>query len=262
MKHWVSMHSKVFKHKTIDIKKKILDIAYTSGRAHLGGIFSVLEILVALKYQFPFIEIFLGKGHAALGLYVILNDLGKLTNDELESYCKNGSKFGIQLFPGIAENRLLTGSLGNVIGIATGVSIANKLNNDEKLVCAIIGDGECEEGSVWESIDFIVKNQIKNVLIIVDRNRLSVMREFENDRLEEKILGFGIPCKVIDGHNFEEIITTIEDVSITGISCVLLCDTIKGKGISFMENDVKWHHGHLTEELYQQAKLELDGFTG
>lgn len=256
------MSIKELENKSRELKNKILDIAYSKGRAHLGGIFSILDILIVLKYNYPTINFLLGKGHASLGLYVILNDLKILSNDELSTYCEDNSMLGIQLFPGFYDNKIITGSLGNVIGITTGISIANKLNSKEKVECCIIGDGECEEGSIWESVDFIVKNKIKNILVIVDKNTLSVTRDIDNNRLLEKFQGFGINCLEINGHNYKEIISSIEFVKETGISTILLCNTIKGKGVSFMEDNISWHHGILTKELYLIAKNDiLNGFT-
>ncbi|MCK9428799.1 MAG: transketolase [Candidatus Omnitrophica bacterium] len=247
------------------IRKRILDIAYKTGKGHLGGTLSLVDILVAiyyggvLKYGNKEKDLLLiGKGHACLASYAIWEDLGLLSKDLLDTFGTNGSLLGTQFDKNFLESEYNTGSLGHVIGIGAGYALALKLGgNSQKKIFVVVGDGECEEGSIWESIDFIAKNKIAGLTIIVDRNRLSVTDFIENDRLVDKFEAFGLRVIEMDGHDFYSILTAFD--SIDNESVIIIFNTIKGKGISFLENNVDSHSGILNKEQYIQASKELNG---
>jgi transketolase len=159
----------------------------------------------------------------------------------------------------------ITGSLGHAIGIAAGICMANRLDKSTDKAIAIVGDGEMEEGSIWESMNFAAKQKLGNLLCIVDRNRLSVTHFIENDNLEEKAKAFGWEVYTVNGHMHRDIEHYLDlffrkNKSNRNIEkpMMIIANTIKGKGVSFMENEAKWHHGCPTDDEYEQAILELE----
>ena len=246
----------------------------TGGKgSHLGGTFSCIELLVSLyfggilkfdpsnpkwidRYRF-----LVGKGHVHLALFHIWADLGFIDNSILDSYGKNGSLLGQQLNISIPGSEYNTGSLGHVIGIGSGMALAAKLDKKKYYTISLVGDAECDEGSIWESVMFAGRNKLNNLITIVDRNRMSVMEIIEEDessgRLEEKFEACGWKSKTINGHSFEEILSCFSDLEGLEKPLVILADTIKGKGVSFMENDVRWHSGIPSNEEFNLALKEL-----
>lgn len=242
---------------------KVLEIANSKGIGHLGGTFSCVDLLVSLYYG-GFLKkndkFILSKGHACLALYSILVDLGILDQLALESYGINGG-LGAQLdinVPGIDWN---TGSLGHSIGICAGISLSAQLDGTDAYAYTIIGDAELAEGSVWEAISFAGGRRLANLVVIVDRNRLSVTEVLPDDsffgELPNLCKSFGWNSQVIDGHNFPQIIGAFEMSKSSQLPTIIIANTIKGKGVSFMENKVQWHHGKITEDENARAMKEL-----
>jgi transketolase len=261
------------KKKSSEIRLKVLEAAVNAGKGHLGGSFSCVEILVSL-YHGKFLKIspdspksknrdffIMGKGHACLSLYPILNDLGFLSDERYMEYGKNGSSIGGQLdisIPGVEYN---TGSLGHALGICAGFALASKLDGRDNKSVALIGDAECDEGAIWEAILFAGENKLNNLVCIVDRNRLSVTKVIESEvvfgEFKKKMDYFEWDCEEINGHCYEEIFESLEKVKAGKRPLMILADTIKGKGVSFMESVTKWHHAVPTEKEVQIAKKEL-----
>lgn len=251
----------------IDVLKTIM----TTKKGHIGGTYSCIDILTVLYYCIMNYDVdnpnnpkrdrlIIGKGHACLGVYNILADLGFIDKKLLEDYGQDGSYLGAQLdmkIPGVETN---TGSLGHAIGIGAGLSLASEMDQNNFKTFVLVGDGECDEGSIWESAMFVGQNQIKNLFIIVDRNRQSVTEyiseEDEVASLEQKFEGCGIKTVTIDGHNFQEIYDALS-ANYDG-PVVIVADTVKGKGVSFMESGIKWHHSIPVEEQYKIALNELE----
>lgn len=263
--------------KSKEIRLKCLNMVKKAKRGHLGGTFSIIDILVVLYYgkylqlyrknSYRGDSVIIGKGHANLAFLNIWNELGFISDDVLQSYGVNG-KIGGQLDTTnhmIIDN--ITGSLGHAIGIASGICLADRLNKTSYKSIAIVGDGEMEEGSIWESMNFASKQKLDNLLCIVDRNRLSVTHFIENDNLEEKAKSFGWNVYTVDGHNHSNIERILDMFFINrgapfytdfGKPTMIIANTIKGKGVSFMENEYKWHHGCPSDEEYEQAISELE----
>ncbi len=255
------------------VRVSALEDAVRAQKGHLGGTFSCVELLVSLYYG-GFLDVdrirsrskerdffFMGKGHACLALYPILKDLGFISEDRYYEYGKDGSSLGGQLDTSIlgAENN--TGSLGHALGLACGVALSAKLDGRTQKAVALLGDAECEEGSIWEAIFFAAEHELKNVTCIVDRNRLSVTRVMENsvvfDQFVEKMSLFGWNCVEIDGHDFGEIGDALDVSEKSDQPTIILANTIKGKGISFMEDVTKWHHTMPSEKEVEIARAEL-----
>lgn len=262
------LHIKELEEKAAWVRRQVLQMAYKTGKGHIGSTFSCTDIFVALYYGgilrwYPKYlwedrdRLVVGKGHACLALYNIWADLGTLGWETLDRYGSNGSFLSGQLnfnTPGVDFN---TGSLGHAIGVAAGMALAAKMNNKDYKVIALIGDGECDEGSVWESAMFASRYQLDNLIGIVDRNKLSVTDVTYDQRLTERFVECGWECRTIDGHSFYSILAALGDLDNLKTPLMIIADTIKGKGVSFMENNIKWHHSTLSKEEYEQAMKEL-----
>ena len=261
------------KEKAMWVRREVLEIVAETGKGHIGGTFSCIDLLVALYFgkimridpNNPLWDerdrLILGKGHACLALYNILVDLGFFDISRLKEFGKDGSSLGGQLnidTPGVEYS---TGSLGHALGIGAGMALAARMDNKKFKVFAIVGDGECDEGSIWESLMFAGDHRLTNLIGIIDRNRLSVTDVIVHDpgsgRLDEKIKACGWKCIQIDGHSFEEILSAFTALDKLEQPLMVIANTVKGKGVSFMENSVKWHQSGLTSEEFEIAKREL-----
>ena len=258
------------------IRRRIIEMTYGTGQtgAHLGGSLSVVEILACLylgvvKYQpkKPDWEgrdrVILSKGHAALALYPALVEAGILDATELSSFKQDGSRMGghpsLNGLPGI---EFASGSLGQGLSLGVGTSIALKRKgNTDSRVFVILGDGECDEGSVWEAAASASHYLLNNLVAIVDINSIQY-DGFTKDVLnlspfESKWRDFGWNTIAIDGHNVEVVLKALSLKSEKPLA--VLAHTVKGKGVSFMENNWKFHNASLSKSQYEQA-IEQLGF--
>lgn len=256
------------------IRRHILDMTYSLGNsgAHLGGSLSVVELLVGLYFgdirydiSSPQWEerdrIILSKGHAALALYPVLAEKGVISKSELETFKKNGSRLGghpsLNGLPGI---EFASGSLGQGLSLGVGTCLALKKKRlFEARTFVFLGDGECDEGSIWEAAASASHYGLDNLVAVVDINAIQYdgftseimdMAPFEN-----KWRDFGWDTISVDGHNIEEIMDAYNKRGAKPLA--ILARTVKGKGISFMENDVKYHNAALNKDLYDAAIAEI-----
>ena len=255
------------------VRMKVLESVEKAQKGHLGGTFSCTDLLVALYYggilnvnsqNFDAIDrdrFLLGKGHACLALFTILVDKGIMPQIILDEYGTNSALIGGQLDTRIPGSELNTGSLGHAIGIASGMSLAANLNHQGYKSFAMVGDGECEEGSIWESAMLASKLKLNNIVAIVDRNRMGVTDVIEKDdgsgTLEDKFSACGWKSVTIDGHDFNSIMPAFLDLKGQDQPVAIIADTVKGKGVSFMESGIKWHHSVPTKEEFLLARKEL-----
>lgn len=260
----------LLKKKAAENRINVLKTVMTTKKGHIGGTYSCIDILTVLYYCIMNYNVnepdnplrdrlIIGKGHACLGVYNILADLGFIDPKLLDEYGSNGSYLGAQLdmkIPGVETN---TGSLGHAVGIGAGLALASKMDNKNFRTYVLVGDGECDEGSIWESAMFVGQNQIENLFIIVDRNRQSVtdhmLEEDEVASLEQKFSGCGIETITVNGHNFSELLQALSKKYDGPVA--IIADTVKGKGVSFMESGIKWHHSIPIQEQYEMALKEL-----
>lgn len=257
------------------LRKKIFLTAYRAGAAHLASSFSVLEILYTLyckgilKYDpaDPWAEerdrLILCKGHACLAQYVVLNEVGMITDEELGKFCRPGSHLGgepkLGAVPGIEAT---TGSLGHGLSFAVGVAMGSRLKKYSNKIYAVLGDGECEEGSVWEAIMSAVKFQLDNLIVILDNNKLQAMDTIEeimdiaswHNRWE----AFGFDVHEVNGHDPVDIEKVIKNLDSHGRPHVVIAHTVKGKGVSFMESVPIWHYRMPNEEELKVVRMELN----
>lgn len=255
-------------------KIRLMALEYTVAkrRGHLGGTYSCVDLLVALYYggvlrvdpkrpDWPDRDRFiLSKGHACLALYAILVDLGFMQRERMETYGDDGG-LGAQLdtsVPGVDWN---TGSLGHAAGVAAGMALAARMDRRDYAAFTILGDAEIAEGSVWEAIAFAGDHQLANLVAIIDRNRLSVTEMLEDDSIfrnfRTTIEGLGWTCVEIDGHDFSAVLRALKASRNSDRPTMILANTIKGKGVSFMENTIKWHHAVPSAAELEIARREL-----
>lgn len=239
-------------------RKEIFLAAYRAGAAHLASSFSLVEILrtlwlrgvMAYRPDDPRWEgrdiLILSKGHGALSLYVILQEAGCLTKEELDTFCLPGSLLGGE--PHVAECPWVetsTGSLGHGLGVAVGMALALKQDKKANRVYVILGDGECQEGSVWEGAQGAAAYGLDNLTVIIDRNRIQKMDLIENitgpDDLRGRFAAFGWDVKECDGHDEEALKAALTGPWAEGKPRCLIARTVKGKGVSLMENAPGWH---------------------
>lgn len=243
-----------------------------AGRGHIGGSLSDTDILVALYHgqllrfdpNNPGWEkrdrLIMSKGHASESLYAVLAGVGFFDVQVLETYGKAGSVLGghpDHLLPGI---EISTGSLGHGLGIAAGLALAAKLNGEDHLSVAMLGDGECFEGSIWEAAVFGAQNNLSRLVAIVDRNGQATMVSTKPlEPLRAKWEAFGWEVQDLNGHSFEEIAKSWKYVTERTSSkpIALLANTVKGKGVSFMEGVLNWHHNVPRGEQLALAREEL-----
>lgn len=253
-----------------EIRKRILDLAYSvkSNGSHLGGSLSTVEILSSL-YNYTQINpsdknrdrIILSKGHAALALYVVLEKNNLLTSEEIDTFEHNGTYFFAHAKRNIEKGiEFSGGSLSLGLSYAVGVALACKSKGLSNRIYVILGDGECNEGLVWEAVMSASNYKLNNLIIIVDKNGLQsdglTSEVLETNSLFDKFNSFGCHTLIVDGHNYEELINSYKSISEDKPN-VIIAETVKGKGVSFMEGQQQWHHGVLSDVLYKQAKIEL-----
>jgi len=206
----------------------------------------------------------LSKGHAGAGVYAALAESGFLSKDKLKTHYQDGSDLsGHVSHKGIPGVEFSTGSLGHGLPVAVGMALAAKINKNKYRVVTLMSDGECDEGSNWEAILFAAHHKLNNLVAIIDRNRLQSICSTEDtlslEPFVDKWKAFGWRVIEIDGHNYEEIFNACNSMStpIDRPLCVI-ANTIKGKGVSFMENNVLWHYRSPQGDEYKSAMVELE----
>jgi len=226
---------------------KIVDLAYSSKEGHIPSSLSVLDIMYGVYQEYitknTDHKFVLSKGHASLGFYVVLDHFG-LLNTDLNSFCKFHSLLGGHPTLKIPSVEASTGSLGHGMPIAVGMAMAKKINGTDGTVFVLIGDGEANEGTVWESALLASHHKLDNLVCLMDHNH-STDRAVELGNTLSKFSAFGWDTKEIDGHNIQEICSIQPTV---GKPTFVLCNTIKGKGIPMMENNPEWHHKSPSKE--------------
>lgn len=263
------------KDKSYKTRRKILDIIYKVKSGHIGGSFSAVEILVSLYYHHMNINadnptweerdrFILSKGHAAPLVYVILADLGYFSEEELNTFRQVDSILqghpDMKKTPGI---EMTSGSLGQGLSIGIGLSLSAKSSNNAFYTYVLMGDGELNEGQIWEAVMFANKEKLNKLIGIVDYNGVQLDGSCNDimplNSIKEKFKAFGWRVLEINGHNFKEILNALDHANqITENPVVIIADTIKGKGVSFMENDHKWHGQSPSQLQYQEAIKELE----
>ena len=257
-----------------DIRKGIIEAVYSGQSGHPGGSLSIADIMTVLYFYEMNINpenpkdenrdrLVLSKGHCAPALYSTLANRGFFEVEELRTLRNIESRLqghpDMNKIPGVD---MTTGSLGQGLSAANGMAIAGKLNNKYYRVYCIMGDGEIEEGQVWEAAMASNKYKLDNLCVIVDNNNLQIDGTIEEVMssypIDEKFKSFGFQVINVDGHNIQEIIDAFDVArKIKGKPVCIIAKTIKGKGVSFMENKAEWHGKAPNQEQYEQAIKEI-----
>ena len=258
-----------------NIRVDIVNQVYWAQSGHPGGALSIADIMAVLffyqmnlNYEDPnWYErdrLVLSKGHSSSALYAALAERGFIEKEELKTFRKMSSRLqghpDCNKLPGVD---MTGGSLGQGLSIANGMAMASKLNKMKNIIYCILGDGECEEGQIWEAAMSASKYHLDNLCVILDNNNLQIdgtVREVKAlSLLEEKWKSFGFYTLKCDGNSVEELIETFNKLkNVNGKPAIIICNTIKGKGVSYMENKVSWHGKAPNEEQYNLAIEELN----
>ena len=253
----------------------ILNMAYSAGKsgAHIGPALSLTEIMTALYFsvmnfnpQNPGDDcrdrLILSKGHGVMAQYAAMKQLGMISNDELLSFKHNNTK--LYAHPSMNSEmgiEFSSGSLGQGLSLGVGCALALKLKKNNSRVYVILGDGECNEGSVWEAAMLASFQKLNNLTVIIDKNNIQYDDFTENvlsmNPLDKKWESFGFDTEIVNGHNIEQLLQVLNKKSEKPTAIV--AETVKGKGVSFMENNPQWHNGILSKELFDTAINEIGG---
>ena len=260
----------------VNLRKTILDMAYSGNTVHIACAFSILELLAViyrshLRYSTEDLEdpnrdyLILSKGHGVMAQYACMKELGLLSAEDVKNYFLDGT-----ILKGLSDSRVpglevTSGTLGHGLSIAVGIAYASFLKNTDQKVYAIIGDGEANEGPIWEAIQFAAHHKLSNLMIIVDKNNYQAMGKtneiLNQDKLHDQMKAFEFEVTSVDGHNENDINQAIQRLwsSKSNKPKAIIANTIKGKGISFMEDTNLWHYTRLDQDKYQEAIDELEG---
>jgi transketolase len=257
------------------IRKHALTMTSLGGSSHIGSILSIADILSALygsilkfKENEPnWIDrdrFILSKGHAGAGVYAALAEKGFISKDKLKTHYQNGSDLsGHVSHKGIPGVEFSTGSLGHGLPVATGMALSAKINKQTHKIFVLMSDGECDEGSNWEAILFAAHHKLDNLIAIIDRNMLQSIHSTEEtlslEPFSDKWKSFGWRVLEVDGHSHKEILIACSELNIfQGQPLCVIAKTTKGKGVSFMENNVLWHYRSPQGDEYKAAMAELE----
>lgn len=258
-----------------EIRKGIVTALHSAKAGHPGGSLSATEIFTYLYFEEMNVDpkdpkkadrdrFVLSKGHTAPGLYSTLAQKGFFPKEDLVTLRHTGSYLqghpDMKHIPGVDMS---SGSLGQGISAAVGMAIAGKLDNADYRVYTLLGDGEIQEGQVWEASMLAAHRKLDNLVVIVDNNNLQIdgaITEVNSPYpIDKKFEAFNFHTIVIDGNDFDQIRAAFEEAKKTkGQPTAIIAKTIKGKGVSFMENDPLWHHAELKEADYERARAEIE----
>lgn len=259
------------------IRRHALEMTNRGGTSHIGSIYSMADLVAVLyadvlRYHAddPKWEgrdrLLLSKGHAGAGIYAALAESGFFPVEELLQHCQNGSRFsGHVSHKGVPGVEASTGSLGQGMPMAMGMAMAAKLDDKQHRVFCIIGDGECDEGAIWESALIAHQYKLDRFIVTVDYNKIQSLTSCEEtlalEPFTDKWASFGWHVIRVDGHDHEALKAAYDEAEGAagqGKPIVIIADTVKGKGVSFMENDVLWHYRTARGEEFDAAMEELE----
>ena len=245
-------------------KLRLLKMHFDSGVGHLGGNLSALDLLLTLHHRVleRDDQFVLSKGHAAGALYTTLWSLGRLSEERLKEFHKDHTHLAGHPVPnGIEDILFATGSLGHGLGLASGLALGKRLQGRPGRIFCLLSDGEWNEGSTWEALAFLAHHRLTNLTCIVDLNGLQgfgpTAEVLNLGSLAHKLREFGVEVLDIDGHDPGAIENALKH-PISDRPIAIVARTVKGHGVSFMENKMEWHYLPLTAELYQRAVEEVE----
>ncbi len=265
---------KAVKENALNIRRKVVEMSYKTGASHVGSSLSCADILAALYFSVLRIDpkkpsdekrdrFILSKGHAVPALYTALALRGFFPEKQLEGFhCDEGTLWCHPTRGCVAGIEATTGSLGHGLSIGIGMALAGKLDKKEYMVFVLLSDGECDEGSTWEAGLEASHLKLDNLTAIIDYNKLQAFgrtNEVVNlEPLSDKWKSFGFSVREVDGHNLEQLMKALKSVPFEkNKPSMIIANTIKGKGVSYMENKLKWHYKSPNDEEFKKAMQEL-----
>lgn len=255
-----------------ELRRIVIEQSRRANVGHIGSSLSIIEIIVAIYKNIINIadpddadrdRFILSKGHAALALYAMLYSRGWISEEELNSYCTNGTQLGVHPEHFLKGVDFSTGSLGQGLSFAVGAALAASLQNSKRNVYVVMSDAECNEGSVWEAIMFAAHHKLSNLIVVVDDNKQQALGYTKDvislQPLADRWKAFGWEAVEVDGHDIEELTSTITQFDKeNGKPHVVIAQTTFGKGVSYMESEIAWHYLPLSQEKYLQALAEIN----
>ena len=261
---------------TAQLRKTVLDMAWHGKTVHIGCAFSIIELLAVLHRNHlryannnPLADgrdyLVLSKGHGVMAQYACMLERGWLGPKDVTGYFADGSNL-----KGLSDSRVpglevTSGSLGHGFSVGVGMAMGAKLNGSDQKVYAVVGDGEINEGPIWEGALFAAHHQLKNFMVIVDENGFQAMGTTDEvlalGSIAEKLTAFGFETVAVDGHDEQAVDKAVKALwaSTSNQPKAIVAKTVKGKGVSFMEHNNMWHYTRLNEETYAQACAEVLG---
>ena len=257
------------------IRRAILDMAYSGGTVHIGCAFSIVELLAVLyRNHLRFVGpghaaeardyMVLSKGHGVMAQYACLNEIGVLSDEDIKQYFKDGTRLKGLADVHVAGVEATTGSLGHGLSVGVGLALAAKLKKTDQISYVLVGDGELNEGAIWEAVLFAAHFKLDNLIVIVDKNGFQAMGPTDEvialGNIQEKFSAFGFDAVTVGGHDEAAVDAAYRSLKTNrnGRPKVMVANTVKGKGVSFMEHDNTWHYTRLTSETYRAAIAELE----
>jgi transketolase len=254
--------------RVFSVKLRFLAMYKKANAGHIGSSLSCAEILVFLKFAWMNDDdtVVLSKGHAAAALYSLFAEAHLLTAAQIESYYEEGTGLpALPPFNGIKEIPFATGSLGHGLSLSAGMALGARLNREARRYFCVTSDGELDEGSVWEAALFIAHHKLKDVVWVVDRNQIQAIGRTEDvlalEPLDAKLRAFGFHVVCVDGHDFESLLAARDECTRVwethSVPVAIIASTVKGNGISYMQDTVDSHYLPMSDAQYEQAVDEL-----
>ena len=260
------------------LRKTVLDMAYAGSTVHIGCAFSIIELLAVLYRSYlrypgndPIAAerdyLVLSKGHGVMAQYACMRELGWLNDEAFSGYFSDGSDL-----KGLSDSRIpglevTSGSLGHGFSVGVGMALGAKLRGTDQKTYALVGDGEINEGPIWEGSMFAAHHALQNFMVIVDENGFQAMGRTQEvlalGSIQAKFESFGFEALTVDGHDEDAIYSTINRLCMSGSKApkALIAKTVKGKGVPFMEHNNIWHYTRLDQDSYVKALAALAGST-
>ena len=258
---------------SLKIRKHAVNMTSVGGSSHIGSILSISDILAVLYGSIMTYKaddpkwsdrdrFILSKGHAGAGVYAALAESGFMSVEKLKTHYQDGSDLsGHVSHKGIPGVEFSTGSLGHGLPVATGMALAAKINRNKHNIYVLMSDGECDEGSNWEAALFAPHHKLDNLVVIIDRNKLQSIHSTEDtlslEPFVDKWQAFGWNVVNVDGHDHQQLLDACHSM-VVGKPLCIVANTTKGKGVSFMEDNILWHYRSPQGEEYDAAMQELD----
>ena len=243
------------------MRRRVLKMIHTAQTSHIGSNFSCIDILAVLSRVAKEHKTIFSKGWVAAGVYCMLVEQGVIPESDLDLYCAEGSPYIGLVEPTVTGIDCAGGSMGYGLPFGVGFALAYKMRHSDKRVFVLMSDGEQAIGTTWESAALAAHHKLDNLVVVIDKNNLQAMGSTKDvldmEPLADKWRAFGWEVRNIDGHGYVAISRALLKPSRNRKPIVIIANTVKGKGVSFMENDNLWHYWHVDDATYEKALAEL-----